>query len=605
MSILNIKTRWSKLSAFAMQAANGGGGGTSKGILVGMVTKGSSFPTKRPDGSPLQNEDYVKVDGNTPDTDFPFTISGITFKTRKDLGIYINNRWTLDPGIVQDTSETPTTNRDVESLNGNGTTQAQVNLQVANAIGKKKTISVEDKTNIIDAINYIWTECKKAGYIFSLTETDTDSIRDIVINIKDKDENVLLNKTLSDFILKTRKIAGYDLADDITDQEIQDAIKELTATLKNKTMSADDNTFSDFTPDEFKASAKKEGSANNDKFTTQGYVDDEIAKVVATTYTFKGYISTTQPTSAKVGNLWYESDTLPTTFPINVKTYNGTTWSATTSEYTPDDLDLWSLVADKHGYYWFGGEWNILDTSQARTDDKTIQRNNQDELEVKNGGITNDKLATDIKVGSLANLLTTAKDSVVNAINELFNNKQDKITDSTNANNPIDSDKVSEVSATNKTNKTWTFTQVWNWVKTKIKTSITNSLTDADIVSGKAVYNYVKGWTYVVILGATQGSTLTLTDEQNNFTEMLIVMSASEGTNQKFNYAVVIPKVSMNVGSANAFYVLYNYGASNTSYNNGYWIRERINYNEAQKKLTNQFVTVSSWTYNGAYIYVR
>ena len=44
-------------------------------------------------------------------------------------------------------------------------------------------------------------------------------------------------------------------------------------------------------------------------------------------------------------------------------------------------------------------------------------------LPFPDGSITNNKLATDIKVGSLASLLTTVKTSVVDAINELFNNK--------------------------------------------------------------------------------------------------------------------------------------------------------------------------------------
>ena len=54
---------------------------------------------------------------------------------------------------------------------------------------------------------------------------------------------------------------------------------------------------------------------------------------------------------------------MPSTFPINVKTYNATTgqWSTATSEYTPDALDLWANLNDNKGYYWFGNAWNILD----------------------------------------------------------------------------------------------------------------------------------------------------------------------------------------------------------------------------------------------------
>lgn len=56
------------------------------------------------------------------------------------------------------------------------------------------------------------------------------------------------------------------------------------------------------------------------------------------------------------------------------------------------------------------------------------------QLPTPDGSITNNKLATDIKVGSLASLLTTVKTSVVGAINELFNNKAN-LTNPTFTNN--------------------------------------------------------------------------------------------------------------------------------------------------------------------------
>ena len=70
----------------------------------------------------------------------------------------------------------------------------------------------------------------------------------------------------------------------------------------------------------------------------------------------------------------------------------------------------------------FANGWNIIDTDLNPVDDVTITRNLQDELEVKDGGITNAKLATDVKVGSLASLATTEKGSVVGAINEVNTN---------------------------------------------------------------------------------------------------------------------------------------------------------------------------------------
>lgn len=603
-----------------------GGSPSSKGIYVGMVTKGSSFPTRRLDGSSLQTEDYVKVDPETPLSDFPFTISGVTFSTKKDQAFYLgSNRWQIDPGAIQTTSETPTTNRDAESLNGNGTTQAQVNLQVANMIGRKKSVEVADKTNILDALNFAWEELQKAGYTFTLENTDADSIRSFVLTIKDYNNEILLTKTLNDFVLKGRKVAGYDLADDITPQEIQDAIKELTATLKNKSMSADDNTFTDFETDNFKNSAlakstdgvRDYNNSEDTKLTTEKfiqkvlqniftpqnesdavnkkYVDDVIEELSGKVMQFKGFVSSTAPTGTiKNGSFWYQGSTMPTTFPINVKIYDADTqqWSSATVEYTPNTMDLWSNLNDNKGYYWFGNQWNLIDenvlvddvmieknqngelTFKTKTsadegkawvvkadgtfelkyvltevDSVTIELNNSNQvsvkdagitkeklnsnvadgstiekdttngLQVKDGGITDDKLNSDIKIGSLADLLTSVKTSVVNAINELFNNKVDKtngvnkiygtdengkqklwdtsafggFTDDTDyGSSPNDNNKLSNVDLSTGKVKHITFGNLWTWITSKITGAISTVLTD-NLTGGRAVITNTSG----------------------------------------------------------------------------------------------------------------
>ena len=60
------------------------------GILVGKVTENSTFPTTRPNGTPLQNGDYV-----TPSefARLPFTIDGITFDEQFTKAVYFNNKW--------------------------------------------------------------------------------------------------------------------------------------------------------------------------------------------------------------------------------------------------------------------------------------------------------------------------------------------------------------------------------------------------------------------------------------------------------------------------------------------------------------------------------
>ena len=147
---------------------------------------------------------------------------------------------------------------------------------------------------------------------------------------------------------------------------------------------------------------------NNNDATNKQYVDKEIKKVIDSTFTFQGFITTTEPTTnLKTGMLWFNADTLPTTFPISVKVYDGTNWSTNTQEYTPAQFDTWSLVSNNHGYYWFGNNWNILDTSTSTTDNISIDRNNQNELEVKNGGITKDKLNADVVDNTTIELNTT------------------------------------------------------------------------------------------------------------------------------------------------------------------------------------------------------
>lgn len=121
---------------------------------------------------------------------------------------------------------------------------------------------------------------------------------------------------------------------------------------------------------------------------TKKYVDTAIGK----TFRFKGYVSTSAPTGAKENELWYEDSAMPTTFPVQVKTYNGTSWSSTTTPYTPDTMDLWANKNDDHGYYWFGNAWNKIDFN-ANVDEVTIDYNGANKLEVKDEGISLSKFA--------------------------------------------------------------------------------------------------------------------------------------------------------------------------------------------------------------------
>lgn len=108
-------------------------GSEPKGILVGILTNGDHFPTKRPDGSELQNEDFVKIKSTTT---FPCVIDGVTFNSSKDIGLYYKGTWSVDPGIIQDTDETPLSKPEEESLSGTANNQYQLNKEIKNALSK-------------------------------------------------------------------------------------------------------------------------------------------------------------------------------------------------------------------------------------------------------------------------------------------------------------------------------------------------------------------------------------------------------------------------------------------------------------------------------------
>ena len=90
--------------------------------------------------------------------------------------------------------------------------------------------------------------------------------------------------------------------------------------------------------------------------------------------TFKGYISDTAPSSSTYalieGNLWIDSATLPTTFPVaasSIKVWDGTAWVAQSDSYTVANFDFWRNVNDNEGYYWFGGQWVVMSTDMSTT----------------------------------------------------------------------------------------------------------------------------------------------------------------------------------------------------------------------------------------------
>lgn len=136
-----------------------------------------------------------------------------------------------------------------------------------------------------------------------------------------------------------------------------------------------------------------------------------VKKADINTFVFKGYMSSTEPTeNLKTGQLWYESSAtdMPEDFPIDVYFYDGEDWSTNTIEYTPTSLELWANINNGHGYYWFGNEWNIIDIDIS-VDGVTIDKNVLGQLEIKDQGVTNDKINNTLKATSVSDSATDNK----------------------------------------------------------------------------------------------------------------------------------------------------------------------------------------------------
>ncbi len=95
----------------------------------------------------------------------------------------------------------------------------------------------------------------------------------------------------------------------------------------------------------------------------------EIEQVRTATIKFTGYVSTSAPSASSYtlmeGNLWINSATMPTSFPVpssSIQQWNGTAWVAYSQSYTPAAFDAWSNLNNNEGYYFFGGVWKVFST---------------------------------------------------------------------------------------------------------------------------------------------------------------------------------------------------------------------------------------------------
>jgi hypothetical protein len=114
---------------------------------------------------------------------------------------------------------------------------------------------------------------------------------------------------------------------------------------------------------------------------------------------------------------------------------------------------------------------------------------------------------------------------------------QEKITDST-VSEVTDASYLSDTNATAKTNARVTLASVWSWITGKLSTAITSSLTNTDVVSGKAVYDYAV---------AKTSDTNKVYGSSANFDRVTSVSSSSTDTQlptAKATYNFAVPKTT-------------------------------------------------------------
>lgn len=190
-------------------------------------------------------------------------------------------------------------------------------------------------------------------------------------------------------------------------------------------------------------------------------------------------IVSAKPESPTNSTMYYVGSTAPYDiwFYVNDEyTYFGTTDIDLSNYYTKSEVD--NLLDDKVDKV--AGKSLVLDADIAQ-----ITTNKNDIVSLSNEKVDKEvgkSLVSDTDIAQISTNKTN--------IATLQNNKQDKITDST-LDSISDSTTVSSVSASSKTNKTFSLSALWNWITNKLSTTISSSSTNTQIPSAKAVWDSV------------------------------------------------------------------------------------------------------------------
>ena len=330
-------------------------------MVIGFIDQTTpNLPTARPDGKELVLGDELKVKNTAI---LPFTIDGIEIESINDELVWNGEEWQLQSAGAGSTNKVVVNNKTLESRSGLAQYQTDINKELVKIIGKE-TLDVEDKDTIIKALNFIWDICEKLGYTFDIIKTDTDNgkVRQLQFIVKDYKNRELCNETFKDFVLTGRRVADIDLKDDITPEEMENALKEIEVEYKNKTIDAYKNTFKNITFKDFDEDyviTSTEGfsaTPSDDNAVTEKLVYEELAKKNG--FVFKGYITETKTkiTGAKKGEFWVQAKEMPESN-IKVYEYSGTAWGTTLKAYTPAKFDMWANLEDEKLYYYYNNQW--------------------------------------------------------------------------------------------------------------------------------------------------------------------------------------------------------------------------------------------------------
>lgn len=331
------------------------------------------------------------------------------------------------------------------------------------------------------------------------------------------------------------------------------------------------------------------------------------------------------------------ADTMPETTEPNtqywVKTYDGTTLDNGRYIIMTDHLNNATFIGtssvDLSGFY------TKTETNEKLTDLTT-------------SNFRNGVIITSIGTSSGSSTIPTG-----GAVRVALNQKQDTIVASDQLTTPSDTDKLSYVN--NVTNNRWTFAKIWDWIVSKLtsntekgiqvsggKLGHTNNITvptakrilqatydaqghvtaienefnwsntyntsaENQLFTRKGAYNMYtalnngkqnKAWSYIGILGAGTGSTITVKDD---WTELLFVMRLSEGSNV-YNVNNTVQKEAFTQGSPtnNTTFIGF-------TWNSSYYVAMRISLRGSgdSRNVRVDYTTQNGWNNNGVYVLKR